>query len=197
MSDFDLTEFFLTAMLNYGPAALGLTLLVGALGAPMPGTLFVIAAGAFVRQGALEWPAAFGAALGGAVVGDSLSYGMGRFAGGWAERRFGQGAIWQKARAAFERQGGLAVYLTRFFLTPIAVPVNLIAGGGGYSFGHFLAYDAAGELTWIVLYGTLGYAFGSQWELISDFVNDFSGLLVGLVLVGAGLYYIATVSKAT
>jgi membrane protein DedA with SNARE-associated domain len=38
------------------------------------------------------------------------------------------------------------------------------------------------------LYGGLGYAFGSQWELISDFISDFSGLLVGLLILGAGLY---------
>ena len=49
-------------------------------------------------------------------------------------------------------------------------------------------YDLAGEFTWIVLYGGLGYAFGSQWEAINQFISDFSGLLVGLVLFGVGLY---------
>jgi membrane protein DedA with SNARE-associated domain len=39
-----------------------------------------------------------------------------------------------------------------------------------------------------LLYGGLGYAFGSQWELISNFISDFSGLLVGLVVLGVGIY---------
>ena len=51
-------------------------------------------------------------------------------------------------------------------------------------------FALSGELTWILLYGSLGYAFGSQWELISDFIADFSGLLLGVVILGAGIYLI-------
>lgn len=190
MTDLNLTDLFLTGMLTYGPLALGLALLVGALGIPVPGTLFVLAAGAFVRQGVLDLFTAAGLGLLGAVLGDSASYAIGYFAKGWVERRFGQSAAWQKARDTFERRGGLAIYLTRFLLTPLALPTNLIAGGSGYSFGRFLAYDVAGEFTWIALYGGLGYAFGSQWELINQFISDFSGLLVGLVALGAGIYFL-------
>jgi membrane-associated protein len=75
-------------------------------------------------------------------------------------------------------------------LTPLALPTNLIAGGSGYRYWRFLTYDVAGEFTWILLYGGLGYLFGSQWELISQFISDFSGLLVGLVALGAGLYFL-------
>jgi len=42
----------------------------------------------------------------------------------------------------------------------------------------------------IVLYGGLGYIFGSQWEAISQFISDFSGLLVGVVALGAGIYFL-------
>lgn len=190
MTDLNLTDLFLTGMLTYGPLALGLALLLGAVGIPLPGTLFVLAAGAFVRQGVLDLFTASGLGLLGAVLGDSASYAIGYFAKGWVERRFGQSTAWQKARDTFERRGGLAIYLTRFLLTPLALPTNLIAGGSGYSFWRFLAYDVAGEFTWIVLYGGLGYAFGSQWELINQFISDFSGLLVGLVALGAGIYFL-------
>jgi membrane protein DedA with SNARE-associated domain len=177
-------------MLTYGPLALGLALLLGALGIPVPGTLFVLAAGAFVRQGVLDLFTASGLGLLGAVLGDSASYAIGYFAKGWVERRFGQSTAWQKARATFERRGGLAIYLTRFLITPLALPTNLIAGSSGYPFGRFFGYVVAGEFTWIVLYGGLGYAFGSQWELINQFISDFSGLLVGLVILGAGIYFL-------
>lgn len=188
MTEFNLTEFFLTGMLTYGPPALGLALLLGALGIPVPGTLFVLAAGAFVRQGVIDMATAAGLGLMGVVLGDSASYGIGRFAKSRVERRFGQSTVWQSARQTFDRRGGLAVYLTRFLLTPLAIPTNLIAGGGGYPFLRFLTYDIAGEFTWIVLYGGLGYLFGAQWELISQFISDFSGLLVGVVALAAGLY---------
>lgn len=175
-------------MLTYGPPAFGLALLLGALGFPLPGTLFVLAAGAFGRQGIIDLASASGLGLIGAVLGDSTGYLVGRFAKGWVERRFGQSTVWQKAQQTFERRGSIAIYLTRFLLTPVAVPTNLIAGGSGYSFWRFLGYDVAGEFTWLVLYGGLGYIFGSQWEAINQFISDFSGLLIGLVLFGVGLY---------
>lgn len=188
MIDVSLTDFFLTGMLTYGPPALGLALFLGGLGIPIPGTLFVLAAGAFVRQGVIHWADTSGLGLLGVVLGDSASYGIGRFARGWVQGRFGQSPAWQKAQQTFERQGGVAIYLTRFLLTPLAIPTNLIAGGGSYPFWRFFSYDIAGELTWIVLYGGLGYLFGSQWEAVSQFISDFSGLLVGVIAFSIGIY---------
>ncbi|HLB46831.1 MAG TPA: hypothetical protein VJL59_07375, partial [Anaerolineales bacterium] len=98
--------------------------------------------------------------------------------------------VWQDAQLSFDRRGGLAIFLTRFMLTPLAVPVNLIAGGSGYGLWRFLAYDVAGEVIWVVLFGGIGYIVGSQWELISQFVSDFSGLLVGLLILGVGVYFL-------
>ncbi len=188
MTDLSLTDFFLTGMITYGPAALALALLLGALGLPLPGTLFVVAAGAFIRQGVLEWATTTPLAFLGVILGDSCSYAIGRFARAWVQRRFGASPTWQKAQATFDRRGGTAIYLTRFLLTPLAIPTNLIAGSSAFPFHRFLFYVAVGEATWILLYGGLGYTFGSQWELISQFLTDFSGLLVGLLILGVGIY---------
>jgi len=184
----DLNDLFLTWVVIYGAPMLAGTLLLGALGIPLPGTLLVIASGAFVRQGVLDTYTTAPLGLAGAVTGDILIYGLGRFARVWINKRFGQSSAWQKAENYFNRRGGIAIYLTRWLFTPLAVPTNLIAGSSGYPFWKFLAFDVTGEITWILLYGSLGYAFGSQWELISDFISDFSGLLVGLVVLGVGIY---------
>lgn len=190
MSDFNLTDLFLTWMINYGALAFGLALFVGATGVPFPGSLLVLAAGAFARQGILDWSSAAIFGLVGAVLGDTLSYAMGNFARQWVHRHFGQRATWQMAQATFAHRGGLAIYLTRFILTQVAIPVNLIAGSSGYPFRRFLTFDFAGEVTWIMLYGGLGYAFGNQWELISQFISDFSGLLIGVIVLAIGLYFL-------
>ncbi len=186
----DLNDLILTWVIIYGSPVLAVTLFLGALGLPAPGTLLVIAAGAFVRQGVLDIYTTPLLGLTGVVAGDTLSFGLGYFARAWIERRLAHVAAWQKAGALFNRRGGVAIYLTRWLLTPLAVPVNLIAGGSGYRVGKFLLYNISGELTWLGLYGGLGYAFGSQWELISDFISNFSGLLVGVAALAAGFYLV-------
>jgi membrane-associated protein len=186
--DGSLTELFLTWMLAYGAPALGLVLLLGALGLPVPGTLFVLAAGAFTRQEVMHGGEAFALGLFGAVLGDSLSFAMGRYAGKYLNRRLQGASTWQKAQAAFAARGGIMILLTRFLLTPLAIPTNLVAGSSGYRFWRFLSYDATGELIWLLLYGGIGYTVGAQWELISQIISEFSGLLVGLtLLVVAGI----------
>ncbi len=189
MSDLNLQELFLNWIVSYGSPMVGAVLLLGALGVPVPGTLMVIASGAFVRQGILDMFSTPILGLLGAVSGDITIYGVGRFANVWIARRFGQTASWQKAHAFFQQRGGVAIYLTRWLLTPFAVPTNLIAGSSGYPFWKLSLFDISGELTWIVLYGGLGYAFGSQWELISDFISNFTGLIVGVFVLGLGLYF--------
>lgn len=190
MTDLDLNQLVLTYVTTYGSPMVAGLLLLGALGIPVPATLLVIASGAFIRQNFLDIYSTPPLALAGAVVGDTIVYAVGRFARTWIEKRFGRSAAWQKAQAFFERRGGMAIYLTRWLLTPLAVPVNLIAGSSGYPLAKFFLFDVSGELTWLVLYGGLGYAFGSQWELISDFISNFTGLIVGVVILGLGVYLV-------
>ncbi len=76
--------------------------------------------------------------------------------------------------------------MTRFLLTPLALPTNLLAGSSRYAYGRFLALDALGELVWIALYGGLGYAFADQWETISDLAGNLTGALIGLLALLAG-----------
>ncbi len=184
----ELTELLLTYVANYGAPALALGLLVAASGLPLPSTLLVIAGGAFIRQGLLHPFLTAALGLLAAVLGDSLSYGMGRFAGGWVDRRYGSTAIWQGAQNNFDRYGGWSVYLSRWLLTSVAIPVNLVAGSTLYGYRRFLFVVIAGEATWLALFGGLGYAFGSQWEAISAFVSDFGGLALGLAVLGVGIY---------
>ncbi len=183
-----LTENVLTLLVSYGAPILFVTAYAGSLGIPFPITLVIIAAGAFTRQGILDWRLAIPACLLGAVLADNSEYLLGRLAVRWLERRFGRGVIWQSALSTFNRQGGWAILLTRFWLTNLAPVVNLVAGSR-YPYERFLFFDVTGELLWVLLYGGLGYIFGGEWELVSQFVSDFTGLSLGLVALAAGIYF--------
>jgi membrane protein DedA with SNARE-associated domain len=183
-----MSDFLLTQIINYGTPILGVIVFIGALGVPFPGTLIVIAIGAFAKQGVLTWYTTGLVALACVVLGDSLGYAMGHFAREPVLRRFQNNERWIKAESTFNRWGGLAVLITRFLLTGIAFPVNLIAGTSGFGFWRFFFYVLLGETIWIFGYGGLGYLFGTQWEVISDLLSNVSGLIVGLILLGIGIW---------
>jgi len=184
----DLSELVLNSLLTYGEWALGAATLISALGLPLPATMLLLAAGAFMRQGALDWQAAVILAALGAVVGDSVSYLLGRYGGSMALRRRQTAATWHWAQGIFQRWGGLTVFLSRFLLTPVALPVNLIAGSTRYAPWRFLGSVVLGELLWVLIFSGLGYAFADQWEALGDLTGNLSGVFVGiaLLLIGGG-----------
>ena len=183
-----MSDFLLTQVINYGAPLFGLILFLGALGFPIGASVVLIAAGAFSQQGILEWLPAAILGLLGAVIGDALSFSIGYYAKDWVDKRFGNSKAWKSAEESFDARAGLAIYLTRFLITALAIPTNLIAGGSGIKFRRFMTYDSLGELTWIILYGGLGYWFGSQWELVSTFISNFGGLMLGLLIFVSGIW---------
>lgn len=183
-----LSNWALSALLTNGVPILFLIAYGGSLGIPFPISLCVIAAGAFAHQGVIDWRLAFLACTAGSVLADSTEYALGRWAAGWLGRRFGQRAVWKAAQATFTRQGGWAILLTRFWLTTLAPIVNLIAGNR-YPYARFFMYDICGEVIWVLIYGGLGYLFAEEWPLINQVMSDFTGLSIGVVVLGVGGYF--------
>lgn len=183
-----MADFLLTQVINYGASILGGIVFVSALGVPLPATLVVIAVGAFCREGLLPWQTTGLIAWTCVVLGDCTGYAAGHYLRGPFLQRLGRSERWIQAESFFQRWGGMSVFLTRFLVTGIASPVNLIAGMGNISFRTFLFYDVLGEGIWLFGYGGLGYLFGSQWELVGEFISSFGGLILGVVLLGFGLW---------
>jgi membrane protein DedA with SNARE-associated domain len=184
----ELTGFLLTSLLNHGALVLGGTLFLAALGVPLPATMLVVATGAFSRQGVMSMQVAASVAVAAAVTGDGCSYLLGRLVGVRITLRWKDSKAWQSADQQFERWGIWSVFLSRFLFTPIALPVNLMAGYTLYPWHRFLVAVVAGEMIWVLLYGGLGLLFADSWEALSEIASDLSGLLVGVLLLGVGGY---------
>lgn len=183
-----LNEQLLSALVLYGlPVLFGVTL-VAAVGAPLPASLLLIAGGAFAEDGQLNYWAIVATATAAAVVGDQIGYGLGRWGG---RRRVERSGRWlggarriQQAEAVAARYGGIGVFLSRWLLTALGPVINLTSGIAHYSWQRFLFFDFAGELLWVLLYTAIGRLFSTRVQVVSELLGDFSGLLVGLVLVG-------------
>ncbi len=199
MSDLATTLVAWLTIYTYPVAAL--TVLVGALGVPLPSAVIVLAAGSLTTADTTDLADGtdspdlmllFGVILAAAVIGDVVSYGLGRWAGHLVLGRWGARVGMTPARLTsveqrFERWGGLLVLVTRFLLTGLAVPTNLVAGAGTYPLARFLAYAVAGEAIWTGQFLALGWLFGPSWVSLLDYLDDammvLTTLAVAIVLV--------------
>lgn len=184
----EITDFLLTNLLNHGALVLGSTLFLAALGLPLPATMLVVATGAFSKQGVMSLQVAASVAVLAAVAGDGCSYLLGRLVGERYTSRWKGSKAWRSADQQFERWGIWSIFLSRFLFTPIALPVNLMAGSTQFPWHRFLMAVVAGEAIWVVLFGGLGLLFADSWEALSQVASDLSGFLVGTLLLGVGVY---------
>jgi membrane protein DedA with SNARE-associated domain len=199
-------EELLAAVLVYGYPALGLTLLLGAIGLPLPTGLSTVVAGSLSAVGKLSWALAALVALTASVSGDAVGYALGRLVSReFLERR----ARWLGYTAArharveslFNRWGGLSVLLSRTLISHLSSIVNVFAGASRYRLDRFLMLAVLGRLLWTSAYLGLGYAAGTDLEAASSFLANLSLLLAFLAtLIGTGLVAsgrLATVSHTS
>jgi membrane protein DedA with SNARE-associated domain len=184
-------EDLVSSVLVYGYPALALTLLLGALGAPLPSGLSMVVAGALAAQGQMSWAVLAIVATTASVTGDVAGYGIGRLLGeSFLERRgrwFGL-TLERRARVErfFRRWGALSVLLSRSLVSVLSSAVNLVAGAGRYGLGAFVMLGIVGRLAWTSAYLGLGYVASGGLEPAADFLRSLTGLLISLALL-AGL----------
>jgi membrane protein DedA with SNARE-associated domain len=183
----------LSALLRYSYAVLALTLLLGAIGLPVPTGLAATVAGSLAAAGRVDWLAAGAVAIAASVVGDALAYGVGR---GVSEQFLARRGRWLglspsrqvHARALFARWGGLTVLVTRTLVSHLSSAVSLLAGLSRYRPVAFLSVALVGRALWTAAYMGLGYGIGGNLEYATDLLKNLSLLLVSAsVLIGSGL----------
>jgi membrane protein DedA with SNARE-associated domain len=135
-----------------------------------PGTSILIVAGTLMAAGSLPyWPVLAGAVIG-AVLGDSVSFWLGRRYGG------GIGRIWPFTRNPdllpngirfFARHGGKSVFIGRFF-GPVRAVVPLAAGIMRMPRGLFWLANITSAIVWAPMLVFAG-----------DTVGDVGGQLIG------------------
>ena len=158
-----------------------------------PGTTLLIAAGTLMKTGTLPYLPVLVGAIVGAVLGDSVSY--------WIGRRFG-GAIaqvWPFTRdkrllsngiAFFGRHGGKSVFIGRFF-GPIRAVIPLAAGILGMRRGWFWFANVTSALVWAPMLLFAGDLVGEAGDRLVGSANTFVLVFGGLTLFGiAGLVWV-------
>ncbi|KQM62770.1 hypothetical protein ASE75_14245 [Sphingomonas sp. Leaf17] len=183
-----MTAYLLELLTTYGLPALFVAMMLAAAGMPFPSSLTLIAMGAFVAQGELEfWPVIL-AGAGGAVVGDQIGYAFGRYGGrpllAAVTRRIGGADKVEKAEAYSRKWAGWGVFLSRWLIGPLGPWINVTSGLTGYAWRRFLVIDIAGEMLWLLIYVSLGRIFSDQVQTIASLLGNLSWMIVGVVVAG-------------
>lgn len=182
----------LTALLAYGYPALGLTLLLCAIGLPLPGGFAATVAGSLAAQGRMNWIWAGAVIVAASVVGDAVAYALGRVLGREILERHGRWFGYTPARRVhaqrlFECWGTLTVFVTRTFVSHLSSVASLLAGMSRYSLGKYLPVTIVGRVVWTAAYLELGYVIGGDLEAATGFLTNLSGfLLSAMVLLFSG-----------
>lgn len=186
-----LTETLLASLPSYGLSLLGLVVCISCLGAPLPASIVMMLMGALAAAGDFTLWIVVAVALGSAVAGDQLGYVLGRSAGKRLVPILARNAARRKAIERAEREmdarGNLAVFFTRWLLSPLGPYVNLMAGASGFSWLRFSVAGMLGEAVWVGLYTGLGATFSGSVTEIAEISGSISGFLAaGAVAVILG-----------
>jgi membrane protein DedA with SNARE-associated domain len=159
-------------------------------GIPFPGETMLVVASVYAAQGHLQITWVIVAAAAGAIVGDNAGYWAGRTGGRRLVVRYGkyirldEGKL-QTAEDYFRRHGDKTVFLGRF-VAVLRAWAAFLAGVNHMPWGKFLLFNAAGGITWAVVYGVLGYKLGQSFEKLRGPIGI--GVFVAAVAVALVLF---------
>lgn len=153
----------------------------------LPGETALIAAGVYASEGHLQIAGVIAVAAAAAIIGDNIGYWAGREGGRrliyryeWT-RRLGD-RVMPPAERFFDKHGGKAVFLARFF-GGVRVTGAWMAGITRMSWWKFLFWNAAGGIVWAVGVGLIAYYAG---RAVADTIaryGVYGGIAVGVIVV--------------
>ena len=184
LSEMDLSEILLGLLLENTYLILGLGVFAGALGVPIPTTLLIIAAGAFSAQGFADFKVIIVIVTLTAVFGDCIGFFVGGKLTSFQNRlpSFIK-KILDSGKSSFHGCSKKMIFFSRFLFTAIGTPINILSGFYMCKFRNFIPYVFAGELIWALEMTFVGYWFGTNIELIYEFMGNISMISVILLAI--------------
>jgi membrane protein DedA with SNARE-associated domain len=189
----EILDPILTLVLNYGYPIIVGCVIAAYFGVPIPTDAILLAAGSFSTDGALNIFLLIPIVALTAIIGDYFGYYLGKKFGYLVVNKYtkklGLTQIKLNSVDGFLKKWGIwCVFLTRWLLTPLGIPVNIMAGISKYSLKKFLSVVVIGELIWATIFLYLGYLFGANWVTLLDYIDE-APLLLALAAVGAASIY--------
>lgn len=154
---------------------------------PVPSELVMPFAGFLASRGEFTLPMVLVVNTTGAMIGSSISYAIGLYAGRPFLDRYGKYFLIrkddiEKTHGFFERRGRITVFLARF-IPVVRHIISVPAGIARMRFDAFLLLTAAGATIWGGALILLGYFLGSRWDSFASSLKRVDLLIGGLIVL--------------
>lgn len=167
---------------------------IESLGVPFPGETALITAAIYAATTHhLGIAGVIAAAAAGAIIGDNVGYGLGRWAGWRLATRYGRYVRLTEQRLRlgrylFMRHGGKLVFFGRF-VTGLRTWAAFLAGTNCMPWRRFLAFNAAGGVVWALVYG-VGYFYAGHALVSAGTATDVVLAVIGGSAIVAWVIYL-------
>ena len=174
---------------RHGASVLFLAALLSCAGVPIPTSALMLAAGAFVASGDMQFLPVALTTLAGAILGDQIGYGAGRAGGQPLWDRFRARpkftALMDRARAELDRRAVTAVILSRFPLSALGPWINLASGATRIAWHRFTLGVLVGDTVWILAYLGTGAFFAHKIKALG---TTMTSAVIALTALAAAIW---------
>ena len=182
-----------SVLAQHGYSILIATVLLEAVGFPVPAALVLLIAGGAAARGLLQVPNALGAALFAMLAADTLMFLLGRFTGWWllgilCRISLNPESCILRSADTFYRRGRTLLVIAKFIpgINTMAPP---LAGSMNMRLASFLRLDLAGAALYVGSYFGVGFVFSDALDTVTR-GYDAAGRIVGWILVALIVGYL-------
>jgi len=159
---------------------------------PVPGETILIIASIYSHYGHLNLGTVIPLATVGCILGDNISFYLGRRLGRPFVQQYGKYVLITQKRLVsvehfFERHGDKAIFVQRW-ITGVRVLGALVAGTTKMPWSRFLLFNCLGAATWVIAISLMAYFFAVNLPLLIAIVSRSGWVLLGLI-VAVGLFF--------
>jgi membrane protein DedA with SNARE-associated domain len=178
---------------HHGYWVVFLIVMLESAGIPLPGETVLVLASVYAgATGELAIALVIAFAAAGAIIGDNIGFWAGRTWGLKFLLRYGKFVRLPEQRLRlgqylFARHGAKIVFFGRF-VAFLRVFAALLAGVNKYDWGPFLFFNAAGGISWAMIFGIGAYVFGESIHLVT---GPFGAVALGGVVIGVVIFIYA------
>lgn len=178
---------------SYGYEAVFALVGLESIGVPIPGETALITVALYAATTHhLDIAIVIAVAATAAIIGDNIGFAVGRWGGYRIVRRHGKYVRFDEKRLkiglyVFREHGGKVVFIGRF-IAVLRTYAAFLAGTNRMHWARFLAFNAAGGITWAPVIGLAYYYIGGAVSHLRGPLDIVIGAVAVLIVVGFLIY---------